>query len=294
MSSEKKPDFMVIALIGGFFLLIFLLLIARSPYGAQIHAVGSTLSGIPAQEKPRNDNPFGRRTPPDFEKKTAAIKGISGLRNYTYYWFAPDLDGAPDDLSLPLVLVLHGGTGMSYAAGFLTEEKNRLAFPAFILTPMLSRGRLWAYPQDRNRQPPPNRFGLADIVRLIDMLADQHPIDRSRIYVIGCSDGGTGAFGAVRFFPDIFAGAVALSGHWHPPDAPNMTSVPLLAVHGVLDTVIAPENAEDTVTLIRSYGGRNAHYIEIPYMSHNCPSSELYQPLVWEWLFQQRKNRAAP
>lgn len=290
MSSPKKDHAFTIMIVG-IILILGIAALSYPPFRQAAEMKLSQISGKPAIEIPRNAEPFGELTS-YFEKKSITVERKSGLKEYTYYWYNPDLEGAPANIKLPLVLALHGAPGSPYAAIHLLKPENQIAYPAFIMAPVLAAGRLWAAaqkePQKAANRPLDEVHGLNDTIRMITSLSEQYPIDRSRIYVIGCSDGGTGAFGAVRYFPDVFAGAVALSGYWNPLDAPYMIHTPLWAIHGKHDTVFPAETIQDTVDLIQSYNGP-AYYTEISDMGHNCPSGRLYQKPIWDWLFSQQK-----
>ena len=220
----------------------------------------------------RNELPMAEFTAM-FERKTFTPEDKK-LKNLTYFWFQP-APPYPAGIKFPLVLVLHGATGNGYAASFLIEPRMQTAYPAFIVVPV-------ANPAAAKGE------AIHDVAALIRGITTQYPVDTSRIYVVGCSDGGTGTFGAVTYYPDIFAGAVAISGSWNPEYAPKMTTVPIVAMHGAKDTVIPPDNARDTLSLIKQYGGQ-AFYYEFPNESHNCPSEQYYTSRIWDWLFAQKK-----
>lgn len=206
------------------------------------------------------------------------------LQDLTYFWFQP-IPPYPEGLKFPLVLVLHGGSGNSYASRFLVKPEMQRAYPAFIVVPVLPERKLWAgsHPAAAKGE------GIHDAVALIRDIVTRYPVDIRRIYVIGCSDGGTGTFGAVTYYPDLFAGAIAISGAWNPENAPKMTKVPIAAMHGAADTIISPNSARDTMGLIQQYGGQ-AFYNELPGQGHNCAAEHYYAPSIWSWLFSQKKS----
>lgn len=211
----------------------------------------------------------------------------------TYFWYQP-APPYPEGLKFPLVLVLHGAPGKAYAGKFLIEPGVYNTYPSFILVPSLPATNTWV-----NAKPiklPGNRVvgggngyeSLHDIVALIKSLQTQYPIDPKRVYVMGCSEGGIGTFGAILHYPDVFAAAVPMSGGWNPEDTPKMTKVPVWALHGAKDDQMPAYLSKDMATLIHEYGGP-AYYTEFPEMGHECPSRQLYSPQVWEWMFRQSK-----
>lgn len=249
--------------------------------------------GQPPEGKVRNQLPLEEFTD-KYERKNfpPAEKGRKAL---AYFWFQP-APPYPEGLTFPLVVVLHGATGKSYAGKFLITPAMQMAYPAFILVPAIPEDSVWA--QTKPMTLPDGRTvasmgyeALPDVVALIKDLQSQYPIDGRRIYVMGCSEGGIGTFGAVRHYPDVFAAAVPLAGAWMPEDSPQMTKVPLWAFHGAKDSVIPAYLSRDMTTLIHQYGGK-AYYTEFPDMNHQCPSPQFYSPQMWEWMFRQIKITA--
>lgn len=234
----------------------------------------------------RNEQPMAEFTAL-FERKLFEPRDKK-LQDLTYFWFQP-APPYPEGLKFPLVLVLHGAPGNSYAAKFLVAPQMQKAYPAFIVVPVLPERQLWAgsHPAAAKGE------GIHDAVALIMDIVAKYPVDINRIYVIGCSDGGTGTFGAVTYYPDLFAGAVAIAGSWNPEQAPKMTGVPLVAMHGADDRVIPPDSARDTIGLIKQYGGQ-AFYSEFPGQGHNCPAAHYYAAQTWDWLFSQKKAPKGP
>lgn len=231
------------------------------------------------EEFPRNHEPMEEYTG-YFERFQIPV----GNRTYTYFWYEPEKPW-PDDVKFPLVLVLHGAPGKAYAAKHLVTDSLASKYPAFLLVPVLAAGRYWALPSAGDTID--GQYALGDMVEMIKSVAAIYPVDPARIYVAGCSDGGTGVYGAARFFPDFFAGGVALSGSWDPADGVNMTRMPLLAMHGAKDEVIPADQARMLNEIIRSRGG-TAFYKEFPDVGHDCPATYLYTDKIWDWLFSQK------
>lgn len=210
----------------------------------------------------------------------------------TYFLMRP-APPYPDDIKFPLVLVLHGASGKSYAAKHLASFDMQVSFPAIVVAPAISAKRTWASPKPltyngKTTTQNPNE-AIHDVVALIKALSASLPVDTSRIYVVGCSEGGVGAFGAALYYPDIFAAALSISGAWSPEDAVNMTHIPIWAIHGAKDDVMPAYLSSDIVNLIQEYGGQ-AFYTELGEMGHDCAAEIFYRPTTWDWLFFQQKK----
>lgn len=212
-----------------------------------------------------------------------------------YYIYEPEKP-YPPKIKFPLVLVLHGSPGNVYAAKALMQSAAmRRAYPAFIVAPVLPKQETWAFPAQFPEPLPLKSFfigkkqSLPETVDLIRDLSQSLPVDTSRIYVIGCSEGGVGVYGAVRDYADVFAAGVVISGLWTAADVQNLTKLPLVIMHGALETTTPVGLARKVAEGIRAHGG-NVSYIEMPHMDHACPSDIFYGQTTWNWLFSQQKK----
>ena len=196
----------------------------------------------------------------------------------SYYLYEPEKTKE----KLPLVVVLHGSPGKAYAAQILTEEPYKSEYPAYVMAPMAPRGQPWSHTKSMFNLLPEN---LPLVVAALPDLLKTHNIDKNRIYVVGCSLGGDGAFGASEYFSDAFAAGVAISGGWETSHADKMTKMPLFIMAGKNDTVVSVEETGAMVTALKK-AGAPVRYKEFD-MGHNCPSPLLYKNFLWNWLFKQ-------
>jgi predicted esterase len=118
----------------------------------------------------------------------------------------------------PLVVWLHGGgeggllpdgyydnettlRANRGALGFATQEAQRIFGGAYVVAPQSTS--YWI--EDGPR--------FAPLIReIIDRLARRYPIDRERIYVAGCSNGGYMTMEMTSLYRDLFAAAVPICG----------------------------------------------------------------------------------
>ena len=238
------------------------------------------ITGNTIAEKPRDTAPVDEFTQ-YFDSFEIPVRN----KIYTYHWYQPDKPW-PDKIKFPLILVLHDGYGKAHAAKFLISKAIAAQHPAFILIPMLSAGRQWASASEPDKAQ--NKHALRDTVNIVKNISSIYPIDMARIYILGCSGGGTGVYSAARHYSDFFAAGVTFSGQWDPPDGVNMTNMPLWAIHGEIDAVVPAEYPKTIVEIINSRGG-NARYKELKGVEHDCSSGLFYTPDVWEWLFSHKK-----
>jgi len=243
---------------------------------------------------PRTEQPLGDDT--RYYERREYIAGSGDQRHTLAYFLYRPQPPWPAGVKFPLVLVLHDGHGRAPAGEYLIEGNLPQRFPSFIAVPVLPRGKKWALPATFAEVPrfvplPNERRGLEDAVALVGALEKKFPIDRRRIYVTGCSDGGFGAFGAALRYPDIFAAAAPMSSGWTVDDAPFMTKAPLWVLHGGQDRVFPADLSRNAAASIRIYGGQ-ALYTEFAGLGHDCGAPLLYARPLWQWLFGQVRTSA--
>ncbi len=118
----------------------------------------------------------------------------------------------------PLVIWLHGGgEGASLpdnyydnettlranrgALGFATPQAQRIFSGAYVVAPQSTS--FWL--EDGPRFAPLIREIIAEVAR-------KHPIDRDRIHVVGCSNGGYMSLKMTTVYPELFAASVPICG----------------------------------------------------------------------------------
>lgn len=159
----------------------------------------------------------------------------------------------------PLVVVLHGGGGNGRAiaeiTGFpaLAEREGFLAaFPSAVM-------RHWY--DDRNIRLSDSHPEFVDdvgfIAAVIDAVAADHPIDRSRVYIAGASNGAMLAFRLAREIGHRIAAVGAVMGtmpeQFRRHGDPEVT-MPVAFVHGTADPIVPYTGGEMRVQ--RRYFGR--------------------------------------
>lgn len=245
--------------------------------------------GAPVVEVPRTETPMAQYTR-FFKKKQFTLPEDN--RTLTYYWFEPAGRPYPPGLSFPLVVILHGAPGNAYAAEYLITQKMQLDYPAFILVPMSPAGKIWAVPDTMNGKDVDRKYldnqSLPDAVALVRDMAKNNPVDTSRIYILGCSDGGGGAYGAATRYSNIFAAAVPISGLWDPLGGGALRTATWI-VHGALDAGMPIANTRALAAGAKA-AGAPVVFTEIPDMGHECSNPRLYTRALWQWLFAHRKK----
>ena len=169
----------------------------------------------------------------------------------------------------PLVVALHGGSGRGgdFIWFWLREARSR----RFLLLAPSALGRTWSFGE------------LADaraITGLIDVIADQWRVDRSRMLLTGMSDGAiyTLTWGLNKGSP--FSALAPISGVLHPTDLSFAHGKRIYLVHGLLDWMFPVSYARQAHSLLRQ-AGADIIFHEVANLSHTYPREENAAILAW-------------
>lgn len=163
--------------------------------------------------------------------------------------------------ALPLIVVLHGSgsrgsDNMRQLKGIpqvLTETSLQKKHPCFVLAPQCPENIRWS-----------NRDGEIDsqecdalrlVVQSLMEVRANYRIDENRIYLLGFSMGGYGAWELAARHPETFRKVVPIAGGGNPKWAEQLKSVDIRAVHGTADGVVSIEESRRMIEAIRAAGG---------------------------------------
>ena len=257
----------------------------------------------------------GRLSNPEVDAFSYHISG-SGMK---YRLYSPTQGGGRSRSTgqgkRPLVVWLHGGgEGASLpdnyydnettlranrgALGFATPEAQRILSGAYVVAPQSTS--FWI--EDGPR--------FAPLIReIIDDLAGRYPIDRVRVYVVGCSNGGYMSLKMTTIYPDLFAASVPICGVVQPfggSATPLVTdaelrriTTPTWLVTSLDDATVEPApntiHAHDLIpgSLMTLYDHVIWNGHQFPghwswiYVARNDPSIDGTH--IWQWIAQQRR-----
>ncbi|GAB2576977.1 phospholipase [Paractinoplanes abujensis] len=213
----------------------------------------------------------------------------------------------------PLVVWLHGGgEGASLpdnyydnetqlranrgALGFATREAQRIFDGAYVVAPQSQS--FWM--EDGPRFAPQIRDIIRDVVR-------RHHVDPSRIYVVGCSNGGYMSMEMTVAYPELFAASVPICGvvqSLQPGGGRLITDAELAAITTPTwlvtsrdDTTVPPEpntiHAHDLIggSLLTLYDTVVWNGYQFPghwswiYVARNDPARNGQH--IWQWMAEQ-------
>jgi predicted peptidase len=215
----------------------------------------------------------------------------------------------------PLIVWLHGlGEGASLpdgyydnettlranrgALGFTTKEAQQVFSGAYVVAPQSTS--YWLEDGD----------GFAPLIHeIVDDVADRYPVDRRRISVVGCSNGGYMSLKMTTVYPDRFAASVPICAVVGPRRAggPTMitddelrhTRTPTWLVASRDDDTVPPQtntvHAHELIprSLISLYenvtwnGNRYSGHSSWIYVARNDPSTD--RTHIWQWMAGQRR-----
>lgn len=261
-----------------------------------------------------SQNKFGIRTEIyDSVDSTKGLERIKAIKNLSFDDFKPGkFDDSkislnyrflkPENLNsnkkYPLILVFHGsgaiGTDNISQMGVLSKmwllPENRKNYQAFILSPQFPvRSSNYHLDKERNVQASESNEYLDLLLKSVDSLVNNENIDRSRIYVVGFSMGGATTMNAIAKRPDLFAAAINVSGISQFDNNQNLVNLPILIVHGSLDTDNFPQSNFKFFDEMK-YDGKVILWEYKNKYHNNILSSDLVSQIP-KWLFKQEINK---
>ena len=228
----------------------------------------------------------------EFESQGSIAYELGGLR----YRLLTSGETAPGE-TYPLVLFLHGSSGAGrdnisqmipgQVSGVI-EGVRLHGEPSFVYFPQYpSPSRSWGQSAKTRRQ----------VMDALWQIAEDYPVDTSRIYITGLSSGGNGTWHFLHDYPGVFAAAMPLCGWYEPKgeklediDYSFLLDIPLQIAHNSGDDVVDAEGSRRIVRALDALGHESMTYTEYPWDNHNCWSEFYNTPAVWDWLFAQIKK----
>jgi predicted peptidase len=199
----------------------------------------------------------------------------------------------------PLVVFLHGAgergndnfKQLVHGMNDFASDENMAKYPAFVIAPQCPDDRKWVevdWRLEAHTQPESPSVSLEATLRLVDALQQEFAIDSSRIYLTGLSMGGYGTWDLLARQPELFAAAAPICGGGDPAVAAKFKDVPLWVFHGDKDDAVKPKRSREMIDALKAAGGA-PKYTEYPGVGHDSWTQTYADPVLYEWLFAQRK-----
>ncbi len=228
--------------------------------------------------------------PPTGFMKKVALESMTKHPRAFYHLGVPD-DYTPEK-AWPLMVLLHGGphAGADNLVPFfrrgLTAKGVINVYPQ-CLTPQLLA---WNYPHE-----------MAYVLRIIRQVGRTYRVDDRRIYLVGHSMGGGGAWCQGAVLRDVWAGIAPLSA-WYGasprPKAEWYKGLPIYIIHGEKDRHVPVQNAHLAMRDLKRIGHAEHVYVELEGVGHGFfhPWKEVGAPEIGKlvaWLLAHRRPRPA-
>ncbi|WP_057936462.1 carboxylesterase family protein [Algoriphagus resistens] len=183
----------------------------------------------------------------------------------------------------PLVVSLPAGGYHGSAAQVLSENVNRLKYPAYIMVPFCPDGEGWG--------GVPNTPVIDQVVfEAIEALDHTENIDKNRRYITGVSRGAYGTWHFITARPDLFSAAIPVCGEGKPALASRIKEVAVWAFHGRKDKNVPVSGSRDMIAAMEGAGGTPL-YTEYENEGHNIWYQVSNEANLWPWLFSQKKDK---
>ena len=223
-----------------------------------------------------------------FEK--AVFNGSDGKLNYRS--LTPD---ANPNRTFPLVIFLHGSgergddneAQLKWGALQFATDVNMKNYPSYVIAPQCPANDQWATYDGKYQKEPTKPMKL--LRELIKSFIEKNNVDENRIYITGLSMGGFGTFDALARYPDLFAAGIPVCGGGDPTTGELMKDIPIWIYTGAEDDVVPPQRSIEMLNAIMDAGARPG-YTQLPEVGHFSWLAAYSDPLLFEWLFRQRKD----
>ena len=185
----------------------------------------------------------------------------------------------------PLLIWLHGSgqsgddnkAQMGGATRAFGSEESQEEYPCFILAPQCPSADIgWKNSVETN------------LMALIADLAENLPIDETRIYLTGSSMGGFGSWRISANHPETFAAVIPICGGGNPGDAEKLKGIPIWAFHGDQDDQVSVEKSRVMFKAIQAIGGELVKYDELTGEGHNIAGGVYAREDLAPWIFGQK------
>ncbi len=195
---------------------------------------------------------------------------------YDFILYEPDSETTP----LPLIITLHsrGASGKNLGKvdmfGTIDALHSGMELDALVLAP----------------QATGDKWEIEKIMKDVDWVCANYPVDSTRIYAIGMSMGGNGVASLAAEYPDRIAAAIILAGSLKSGDVANLNKLPLWVIRGLDDREEAIAKTDMMVAEMRSQPDKAPRlvYSKVKGLDHRQHERILYMPYFYQWLMSHR------
>lgn len=236
-------------------------------------------------------------TLPAASDTTSPLRAVANQHGYHYLLSMPEGYAADAAAQWPLILFLHGAGDR----GADVWQITRLGLPRLLAyPPELTPAEIAAADEVARRfivvAPQCPHFEVWDeagTLRLLDTVMAAHRVDASRVYLVGMSLGGFGAWTLGMRHPERFAAMVPICGGGRLADIARaarerkdaLHRLGVWAFHGARDFVVPVEESQRMVEGLRNAGVSDVRLTVYPEADHDAWSPTFANPELYTWLF---------
>jgi poly(3-hydroxybutyrate) depolymerase len=264
------------------------------------------LGGLAALAAAQQEKDKGKKTYGKIEKKTYEFEQARKTMEYALY--VPST--YDKEKQTPLVVALHGLGGnpqqMIRSKG-LTEQAEKRGY--IVVAPMGYNSRGWygalgkgkgfggkGFGKDKGKgEDVPDNLGELsekDVMNVLEIVRKEFNVDKKRIYLIGHSMGGAGAYHLGAKYSEVWAGLGPIAAATGAPkNVDKLKDVPVIVVHGDKDTAVKVASARRCVEKLKE--NKIVHeYLEIEGAGHGDVIGK-GMPKIFEFFEKQYKEKQA-
>jgi predicted peptidase len=220
------------------------------------------------------------------QSRTVNVGGVS----YSYQVYIP-ASLQQTGQKVPVIVFLHGigqrGEGgyvpAQGGAGMMVRSYME-RMPAIVVMPQCRSGRYW-HDSDMTEM----------VMAELNQTVGEFKGDPQRLYLIGVSMGGYGAWHMAAEYPGKFAAVVPICGGSPLRTGDRFTQIarkvgktPVWVFHGAADRVVPVSESRQMVEALKAAGG-NVRYSEYAGVGHNVWLNAMSEPDLLPWLLKQSK-----
>lgn len=212
-----------------------------------------------------------------------------GNKSYGYQVYMPGKLAGKE--KLPVILFLHGigqrgSGGFVKGAALILIRQYLERLPAIVVLPQCEKGRYWTDPEME-----------AMVMATLNETVSEFKADHERLYMIGVSMGGYGAWHMAAEHSDTFAAFVSICGGSPLRTGDRFNSIarrvrqtPVWVFHGADDRVVPVSESRQMVTALKDAKGK-VRYSEYEGVGHNVWLNVMKEPELLPWLLSQRLSK---
>ena len=199
----------------------------------------------------------------------------------------------------PLLVFLHGAgergvdneSTLNTVSPFAPEHNLELEkYGSFLLAPQCACDYQWVDTPWANGSFNQDEVKISKYLSaaksLIDSVVEEYKIDKSRIYIMGCSMGGYGTWDMLMRFPGYFRAAMPICGAADPSKAHLLAKTPIWTFHGDADNAVPVSGTREMYAAVKAAGG-DIIYSEYKDCGHGVWMHVHRAACVYDWLFSR-------